>query len=61
MAIRAARGARVTTLTVSPGEVPVLTSQMDVIADSVAERDVSGLGPRNLTTAAASSLTIDVE
>jgi hypothetical protein len=36
-----------------PGEFPVLTSQIDVIGDSVAEREVFRLGLRNLISAAA--------
>ena len=51
-----ARTARTIVAALDPGEFPLLTSQIDVIADSMAEREVFRLGLRNLITAAAGSL-----
>jgi AcrR family transcriptional regulator len=48
-----ARAARAVIAALDPDEFPVLTSQLAVIADSVAERDVFRLGLRNLIAAAA--------
>jgi hypothetical protein len=55
------RAARAVIAALDPDKFPVLTSQMDVIADSLAERDVFRLGLRDLITAAAKSLGIDDE
>jgi AcrR family transcriptional regulator len=54
-----ARTARAVIGALDPDEFPVLTSQLDVIADSVAERDVFRIGLRNLIAAAAGSLRIE--
>jgi len=51
-----APAARIIVAALDPADFPVLTSQIDVIADRVAERDVFHLGLRNLITAAATPL-----
>jgi AcrR family transcriptional regulator len=54
-----ARSARVIIASLDPAEFPVLTGQVNVIADGAAERDVFRLGLRNLIAASAGSLGID--
>jgi AcrR family transcriptional regulator len=53
-----ARTARAVIAALDPAEFPVLTTQIDIIADSAAERDVFRHGLRTLITATATSLGI---
>jgi AcrR family transcriptional regulator len=56
-----ARAARTIIAALDPAEFPTLTSQIAVIADSLAERDVFRQGLRNLIAAAAKGFGPDAE